>query len=162
MSGSLVSCVQVNSPVSHPHLYSDVAVDSHATPSFISIHLWHSKTDVFGVGAVQYLGLVEGPVCPVKALLAYLVNRGAASGPLFQHQDGTPLSSSRLVAAVRSALSLYDMDVSRFNGHSFRIGAATTAAAIHTLGRWKSSAFTSYIRTPRSTLISVSSTLLST
>ena len=150
-------------------LVSDVSVDSHLRPSFVSLHLRHSKTDIFGVGAVQYLGLVDGPICPVKALLAYLALRGPSPGPLFIYKDGTPLSRRGLVTALRTALSGCGLDVSQFNGHSFRIGAATTAAAngiedslIQTLGRWKSSAFTAYIRTPRDTLLSVSSCLVST
>ena len=146
----------------------DVRVDSHSNPSFVTIHLRHSKTDIFGVGATIYLGCVDGPICPVKALLAYLVLRGPGPGPLFVFQDGSPLSRSLLVTAVRSALDSQGLDVRGFNGHSFRIGAATTAAAcgmedslIQSLGRWKSSAFTSYIQTPRDTLISISSVLLS-
>uniref|UniRef100_A0A1X7TCP9 Uncharacterized protein n=1 Tax=Amphimedon queenslandica TaxID=400682 RepID=A0A1X7TCP9_AMPQE len=59
------------------------------------------------------------------------------------------------------------MDVSRFNGHSFHIGAATTVDAcgledslIQDLGQWKSSTFTRYILTPRSTLVGVAQTLM--
>ena len=60
------------------------------------------------------------------------------------------------------------MDVRGFYGHSYRIGVVTTAAAcsmkdslIHTLGHWKSSAFMMYIQTPKDSLISVPSVLLS-
>ena len=83
-------------------------------------------------------------------------------------QNGSPLSRLDLVRAVRAALESQGMDVRHFNSHSFRIGAATTAAAcgiedslIQALGRWKSSAFTTYIQTPKDSLISVSSILLS-
>ena len=47
------------------------------------------------------------------------------------------------------------VSLTQFAGHSFRIGAATAAAGagvedtvICTLGRWNSSAFLAYIRTP--------------
>ena len=53
------------------------------------------------------------------------------------------------------------------SGHSFQIGAATTAAAcglpeslIKTLGRWESSAYMLYIRTPQSTLCAVAQKLV--
>ena len=83
-------------------------------------------------------------------------------------EDGSTLSRSKLVASVRTALASQGLDIWRFNGHSFHIGAATRAAGcgiedsfIQTLGRWKSPAFTTYIHTSRDTLLSVSSRLLS-
>ena len=58
------------------------------------------------------------------------------------------------------------LDVSGYSGHSFRIGAATSAAQaglgdalIKTLGRWESAAYQRYIRTPRDTLAGISSQL---
>ena len=88
------------------------------------------------------------------------------SGPLFVLQDGWPLSRSMLVEKVRQALRRAGIDASEYNGHSFRIGAATTAAAqgisvplIKTLGRWRSEAFHTYIKIPSDTLASVSATL---
>ena len=68
---------------------------------------------------------------------------------------------------VRSALSQAGLTSGEFAGHSFRIGAATAAVAqglpealIKTLGRWQSSAYMTYIRTPRETLCSVAKTLV--
>ena len=145
--------------------FGDVSIDSHSSPTFISLLLCQSKTDVFGAGVRIYLGRVDGPICFVKSLLSYLAIRGSKLGPLFQFLDGSPLSQRRLVDAVREALALAEMDVGQFNGHSFRIVAATTASAcgiedslIQTLGQWKPSAFTRYELTPQST---VSQTLLS-
>ena len=92
------------------------AVDSHSPPSFVMIHLRHSKRDVFGVGAHIFLGRVDGPICPVKSLLSYLAVRGSTPGTLFLFQDGSPLSRTRLVEAVRSTLSAQGLDVRRFNG----------------------------------------------
>ena len=65
---------------------------------------------------------------------------------------------------VRAALKEAGLDPSKFAGHGFRIGAATTAAArgvedslIKTLGRWESSAYLLYVRIPRERLAGISS-----
>uniref|UniRef100_A0A1X7TEK2 Tyr recombinase domain-containing protein n=1 Tax=Amphimedon queenslandica TaxID=400682 RepID=A0A1X7TEK2_AMPQE len=148
--------------------FGDVSVDSHSSPTYISLLHCQSKTDVFGAGVRIDLIRVDGPICPVMSLLSYLAMRGSQSGPLFQFKNGSPLSRRRLVGAVHESLALTGLDVSRFNRHSFQIGATTTAAACgiedllnQTLVRWKSSAFTRYILTPRSTLVRVSQSLLS-
>ncbi len=59
------------------------------------------------------------------------------------------------MVAVRKALAAAGYVGAHYAGHSFRIGAATTAATqglqdslIKTLGRWESAAYTLYIRTP--------------
>ena len=139
---------------------SDISIDSREKPCVLIVHLKRSKTDPFGVGAYLHLGRTDDDIlCPVSAVLAYMAVRppGPGPGPLFDFHDGSPLSRARLVQHVRQALSQAGVDTVQYNGHSFRIGAATTAAQaglsdslIQTLGRWKSSAFISYIRTPPS------------
>ena len=144
----------------------DVSVDSHVSPSYVTVVIRRSKNDPFAVGAKLHLGRTGLPFCPVSALLCYLVIQPSQHGPLFLFKDGSTLSRPRLVISLRKALSEVGMDPSGFNGHSFRIGAATTAARmgvndslIQTLGRWKSSAFVRYIRTPWEQLVQVSSLL---
>ena len=146
---------------------SDIAVDSHQNPRLLTLHLKHSKTDPFGVGCRVYLGRTDTTPCPVAAMLSYLSIRSTAPGPLFIFQDGTPLTRPSLVKHLRQALSSAGIDSSKYAGHSFRIGAATAAAQagysdsfIQTLGRWKSSAFTTYIRTAKDKLATVAPALV--
>ena len=67
----------------------------------------------------------------------------------------------------RATLREIGVQASLFAGHSFRIGAATTAAVagiedsmIQTLGRWYSAAFLTYIRSPKHQLASMSARLV--
>uniref|UniRef100_A0A1X7SJB1 Tyr recombinase domain-containing protein n=1 Tax=Amphimedon queenslandica TaxID=400682 RepID=A0A1X7SJB1_AMPQE len=68
-------------------------------------------------------------------------------------EDGNPLLKEQFVAGVRKALAEVGKNPDCFAGHSFRIGAATTAAAagvpahiIKHLGRWSSDAYLLYVR----------------
>ena len=97
-----------------------------------------------------------------------MARRPHLQGPLFIHENGSPLTRYHLVKQIRQALSQKGIGVSKYSGHSFRIGAATTAAAvgipeatIKMLGRWESTAYLRYIRTPREQLIPISASLLS-
>ena len=107
---------------------SDVAIDSRTNPQVLRILLRRSKTDPFGAGTYLHMGRTGTPLCPVSALLAYLAVRPPNPGPLFVFQDGTPLSRVQLVTHLRKALSQVGEEVASFSGHSFRIGAASTAA----------------------------------
>ncbi len=105
------------------------------------------------------VGKTNNELCPVTALLAYMAARGTGQGPLFMWQDGWSLTWETFVAAVRQGLEEVGLAARYYAGHSFRIGAATTAARqgiqdflIQTLGRWESSAYTRYIHTAPETL----------
>ena len=134
---------------------ADVAVDSHTNPTMIQVHLKTSKTDRQCVGVTVTVGKTDDELCPVSAVLAYLAKRGASQGPLFTTSEGLPLTKSRFVLQFREALTQIGIDASKYTGHSFRIGAATTAAeqgiedsTIQLLGRWKSTAYLTYVRPP--------------
>ena len=67
--------------------------------------------------------------CDVHCLLdapipAYLAIQPLSPGPLFIHDDGSPLTRSGLVSAVRAVLLGAGVDLTCYTGHSFRIGAA--------------------------------------
>ena len=92
--------------------------------------------------------------------------QGGALGPFFQFSNGEPLTRELLVKHLQGALQKAGVDASKLVGHSFRIGAATTASAmevedslIKTLGRWKSSAYLLYVHIPQEKLASMSCTL---
>ena len=83
----------------------------------------------------------------------FLANRPRSRGPLFCHFDGSPLTQYQFNAMFRKVLSFIDCAESHYSAHSFRIGAATTAAElgvqrtdIQEMGRWRSQAVSSYIR----------------
>ena len=144
----------------------DVTLDDRSNPTLVQVNIKASKTDPFRKRVSIYLGRTGTELCPVVALAAYLALRGAATGPFFQFKSGQPLSRDRFVAKVTEALQLAGLDPASYAGHSFRIGAASTAAVcgvedslIKTLGKWQSSAYLSYIRVPRERLAQLSKTL---
>ena len=150
---------------------SDVSVDSRDSPQLVVVHLRRTKTDPFGVGCHIYLGRTHTTPCPVTAMLHYLSVRPPppppTSGPLFLLENGAPLTRAALVIHLRTALAQAGVDASRYAGHSFRIGAATAAAQvgysdsfIQSLGRWKSAAFITYIRTSVDELAAVAPRLV--
>ena len=70
------------------------------------------------------------------------------------------LTYPRLVSAVRKALAEVGLTPVDYTGHSFRIGAAITAAAcgvpvvtIMNPGYWRSQAYQLYFRLPREQLV---------
>ena len=147
---------------------ADVAVDSREAPSTIRIRIKQSKTDPFRQGVDIFLGRSHSDVCPVTTMTRYLRYRSSQPGPFFLHTNGQPLTRQSLVCHMRKALEATGSDPSLYNGHSFRIGAATTAAAkgiedaiIQTLGRWQSTAYLRYVKIPRERLAAISQAMVS-
>ena len=147
----------------------DLTVDNHSHPNVLLVTLKASKTDQFRKGAQVIVGRTDNDLCPVAAVLQYVVIRGTSPGPLFRFNDDKYLTKQNFTVQVRKALSTLGYNSNHYAGHSFRIGAATTAARakledslIRTLGRWESDAFLSYIRIPQSSLAAFSKTLSDT
>ena len=144
----------------------DVALDDLVNPTVVRVHIKASKTDPFRQGVYVYLGVTGNDLCPVATVSAYLAVHGREPGPFFRFVSGTALTRDALIRQLRSALSQFDVDISQYSGHSFRIGAATTAAAvgledslIKTLGCWQSTACQLYMRLPHDRLASISKKL---
>ena len=65
--------------------------------------LKQSKTDQLRLGVTIVLGKSEKvPLCPLTAMLSYLVVRGKCEGPLFVWKDGRFLTRKNFVAAVKA------------------------------------------------------------
>lgn len=125
-----VTSTQAHDPEVHLNL-GDVAMDRHVEASLVHLRIKQSKTDPFRQGVDVYLGRTGAAVCPAQALTDYLARRSPNSGPIFVFSSGTPLTRSTLVSRLQAALERAGIPMahlSQYNGHSFRIGAATTAA----------------------------------
>lgn len=113
------------------------------------------------------VGVTGADICPVLALSQYLSSRRSIQGPFFMDAAGGILTKPVFVRRIQEVLQSLGIPAQQYAGHSFRIGAATTAAVvriedsmIQTLGRWHSAAFLKYIRTPKARLARASASLV--
>jgi hypothetical protein len=101
---------------------------------------------------------IGGPLCPVEAMNAMLTLRARREGrpaTLSEYLfviDGIPLSYETLSVELHRLSTAIGLSGMLFSGHSFRIGAATSAIGagipeviLQHLGRWKSDAFKRYV-----------------
>ena len=124
--------------------YSDIAANSSVYLNVISLSIKQSEMDQFRKGVKVVIGQTNNNLCPVSTLLSYLSCRGNFWGPLFcwhkktprskhkktprsKHKK-TPRSKMKFVSHVRLGLSRANFPADKYDGHSFQIGAATTAA----------------------------------
>jgi len=88
--------------------YGDVQVDSTVDPKYLEIRIKVSKIDLFGT---VYLGKTGREMCPVAAILAYMVlvhKRPISHARTFCDSNVGSIGANRI----------------GISGHSFRIGAA--------------------------------------
>ena len=91
--------------------------------------------------------------CPVATTKQYIQRRGSSQGPFFCLPGVIPISSRSFASMFTTCLVWSNYNHLPIKPHSFRIGAATWAAAnsytecqIQAMGRWNSNAFKKYIR----------------
>lgn len=128
--------------------------------SAFTLFLASSKTDPFRNGVTLYFFQTKS-LCPVECMYDYIVNfrkqHMNSDAPLFVDDKNQPFNRDVFISCLRRILSLLGYSASDYCGHSFRIGASTTAAAagiedhmIKMLGRWNSSSYLRYIHVDRS------------
>lgn len=135
----------------------DVLLSPSHAPQQALINIKVSKTDPFRKGFTLKLFRISSPVCPVVALQKYLEARAslqATSYALLILPEGNPLTRTKFIDCIRQILQRLGYNPAAYCGHSFRIGAATTAAKanipdhmIKVLGRWSSDCYQRYIHT---------------
>ena len=112
-----------------PPQWGEVAFNHGTAPTIVRVHLKFAKCDQFGQGADVFIGQSGNAICPIAACLSYVAVRGDQPGPFFVKRDGRPMLKPDFVSELRRALTARGFDSLSFAGHSFRIGAATAAAA---------------------------------
>ena len=143
---------------------------SFTSPHYMTVEIKASKTDPFRKGMTLVIGKTSQVTCPVNAMKKYLDTiPKSCKGPLFVYANGKRLTRQHLTRELRYLLSRLGLNSSNYAGHSFRIGAATSAAVsglpswlINTLGKWTSDYFETYISMPISVFCQATQKLGST
>lgn len=123
--------------------------------TYATLHLLASKTDLFRLGCDVHLPRLDGPLCPFSALFESMAHAFSTLpfSPLFQDALGNAVTYSSFASMLASLVSAAGLSRFHITPHSFRIGAATTAAAcgipdsaLKALGRWQSVSYQVYAR----------------
>lgn len=154
-----------NPQVSPPVLRRNVAFYQGNPPS-MEIRVGSSKTSPQGYTLV--VGCTMLPTCALCAVSSYInIYQPHPDSPLFQLSNGSYPTYSWLKGALGRLTPRLGEQNANFTPHSFRAGAATDAAArgcssifIKQLGRWKSEAYSGYIRPGRGDLSQMAGQLL--
>lgn len=121
-------------------------------PTFVSLSFFSYKSSC-GRCPCVFIPARSSSLCTVQALKAYLEVRGSAPGCLFINSQGIPITSRSFRQSLKQVVLRAGLSSAGITPHSFRVGAATAAAAvgipeetIQRMGCWSSRAFLRYIR----------------
>ena len=105
---------------------SDISFTSNRS---LLLQLKASKTDPYRMGCSITLSPSGRSVCAVRAMHRYLAHQlPGNSTPLYFFSTGQFLTRDKVTSILRSQLQRLGFDTESYASHSFRIGAATTAA----------------------------------
>ena len=133
-----------------------------ACPQCMTLQLKSSKTDVYRPGQSITIACTLFTLCAMSAMWEYFLLAWPPQGSLFYFQSGRFLTRGVVSHLPRDSSRVAGLPYQSLKGHSFRIGAASVAAAaglpdwlIKVMGHWSSDCYQLYIRTPISTIESV-------
>jgi hypothetical protein len=135
-------------------LATDVNIIGHVSRRAIEITLRRSKNNQRGPSQRLIIQPIKGRgECPVQAVIQYIAARPRDAAAFLCHYDLSPLTRHEFQRLLKQITTAAGLGEAQLSSHSFRIGAATEAAArgltdeqIMAFGRWRSEAYRSYIR----------------
>jgi hypothetical protein len=133
----------------------DIAFSHLPGSPYATLMIRRTKTSPHGNLVV--IGCSGHFVCAYCSLLAYLTKVGVlctsgVASPLLVLANGRVLHKDVFVSHTKSLVASIGLDPSKYSGHSYRAGSATTAAQSHfaewevkQLGHWASSTYQRYL-----------------
>ena len=130
--------------------------DVQASEAEILLRIVGSTTDPFRRGNTLHLYATGENICPARAVSRYLADRPTSrpNAAFLLHRSGEALTRRQFIDSLQKCLIAAGVPTAElYTAHSFRIGAATTAALngvpewlIQACGRWSSDCFRLYTR----------------
>ena len=166
-------CSEFTSPTLtfDPRFHACIADLSPFTHDTLIYHIKRSKSNQFGPSIPIFIFNFQSSLNPFETLSHYLSYRKSLShnpsDPLFITESGHVASRQWFLLHLRNVFCLSGISPTLYSGHSFRIGAATSASRngvpdhlIKIMGRWSSQAYLRYIRSDLHDLKAAQSHLL--
>ncbi|XP_021365385.1 uncharacterized protein LOC110458130 [Mizuhopecten yessoensis] len=102
---------------------------------YVLLRLRTSKTDPFREGITLKLFKTDNSICPYVACCKYVEARQqqnpSQDDPLFVDENDKVLTRNVFIEKFKHVLECLGINSNEYNGHSFRIGAATSASTAH-------------------------------
>ena len=105
-------------------------VPSLASAQQLVVTLRSSKPDSFQLGQSLIIARTGSQICAVIAIQHYFQLVAPSLGTLFSFQSSRLLTRSAVISLLRDIVRLVGLPFHSLKGHTFRIGAVSTATAV--------------------------------